>query len=156
MSGKVSFGLNLKDLVVWLSWQSNLRAVSNVPRCIRRAKLRRASSRLARSQWRAILEYAIARAAQSVGWSRQARKKRSRTAWTRLSGASTITVDKIWTQLLSDYNAAQESFDAASDVLHAHLRMNTLPTSNEFLAEERARVQIIVAQARLCGDRPKN
>jgi hypothetical protein len=73
-----------------------------------------------------------------------------------LSGTSTLTVDKIWTQLLSDYSAAQKSFDAASDVLHAHLAMNTLPTSNEFLAEERARAKIIVARARLCGDWPKN
>jgi hypothetical protein len=66
-----------------------------------------------------------------------------------------MTVDKI-SELLSDYSAAQESFDAASDVLHAHLAINTLPTSNEFLAEERARAQIIVAQARLCDDWPKN
>jgi hypothetical protein len=114
------------------------------------------SSRLARSQWRAILEYAIARAQQNIGWLRRTRKEPGRTVWTSLSVSSAITVDKIWTQLLSDYNAAQESFDAASDVLHAHLGMNTLPTSTEFLAEERARAQIIVAQARLCGDRPKN
>jgi hypothetical protein len=60
-----------------------------------------------------------------------------------------LTADKIWTQLLSSYSAAQKSFDAASDVLHAHLAMNTSPTSNEFLAEDRARAQLIAAQARL-------
>jgi hypothetical protein len=103
-----------------------------------------------------MLQYAVARAEQSIGWSRGARKKPGRTARTSLSVASAITVDKIWAQLLSDYNAAQESFDAASDVLHAHLGMNTPPTSSEFLAEERARAQLIVAQARLCGDRQKN
>jgi len=67
-----------------------------------------------------------------------------------------LTADKIWTQLLSNYSAAQESFDATSDILLAHLAMNTSPTSNEFLAEDRARAQLIVTQARLCGDWPKN
>jgi len=132
------------------------------------------NSRLARLKWRAILEYAVARAEQSIGWlvvkqvsreklshsranrSRRAQTKPRRTAWGSLSGTSALTVDKTWTQLLSDYSAAQESFDASSDVLHAHLALNTLPTPNEFLAEERARAKIIVAQARLCADWPKN
>jgi hypothetical protein len=86
--------------------------------------------------------------------SRRAQEKPGRIAGANFSGTSIVTFDEIWTQLLSDYNAAQESFDAASDVLHAHLAMNTLPTSSEFLAEERTRAQLIVAKARLCGDWP--
>ena len=118
------------------------------------------SSGLARPEWRAILEYAIARAERFLraraNRSRRAQKKPSRTAELNFSGASKTTADKIWTQLLTDYNAAQQSFDAASDVLLSHLAQNTLPTSSEFSAEDRARAQLISAQARLCGDWSKN
>ena len=118
------------------------------------------SSGLARPEWRAILDHAIARAerflrARANLW-RRAQKKPRRTAELNFSGGSAHTGDKIWTQLLIDYSAAQQSFDAASDVLLAHLALNTLPTSNEFLTEERARTQLSSAQARLCGDWPKN
>lgn len=121
------------------------------------------SSGLARPEWQTILEDAIARTEQSIAMHRTGISGPSELSSTelvaelkardrQLSGTSMLTADKIWTQLLSSYSAAQKSFDAASDVLLAHMAINTSPTSNEFLAEERARAQLVVAQARLCGD----